>query len=316
MDTQLLLRPLAPSDSLEALTALLHRAYARLAAMGLNYTAVDQSVETTARRVGGGRCFVAEREGHVVGTVTVNGPWDDKHLPEARHCAWYLRSDLAHLHQLAVDPAAQGRGLGERLVAACEQWAREQGYRAIALDTAQPADHLRQRYARLGYVEVDTVQWTGKRYRTVIMVKPLVGAAPGTADAEHRCALVRALWAHVQARDWGAMRAAFADHAVMHWPVTGERLEGADLIVRINAEYPEGWAIELKSVEALADGPRVHSVVEVPHDGQRYFANSCFRFDGPHIAEVVEYWAAAEAPPAWRTPARFGAGLQRVGQSG
>lgn len=302
------LRPLAPADSLEALTALLHRAYARLAAMGLNYTAVDQSVATTERRVAGGRCFVVERGGALAGTVTVNGPWDAALLPGARECAWYLRRDVAHLHQLAVDPAHQGHGLGDRLVAACEQWAREQGFRAIALDTAQPADHLRQRYVRLGYAEVDSVQWAGKRYRTVIMVKPLAGALPGIDDAEHRCALLRALWAHVQARDWGAVRAAFAADAVMHWPVTGERLEGADLIVRINAEYPEGWAIEFKSVNALADGQRVHSLVEVVHGAQRFFANSIFTFDGSRIVEAVEHWAAAEAPPAWRTPERFGSG--------
>ena len=301
------LRPLAPADSLVALTALLHRAYARLAAMGLNYTAVDQSLETTARRVAGGRCFVVEHGGVLAGTVTVNGPWDAALLPGARECAWYLRRDVAHLHQLAVDPAHQGHGLGDRLVAACEQWAREQGYRAIALDTAQPADHLRRRYERLGYAAVDTVQWAGKRYRTVIMVKPLAGAPPTIGDAEHRCALVRALWAHVQARDWAAMRAAFAADAVLHWPVTGERFEGAELIVRVNAEYPEGWAIEVKAVDALVDG-RVHSRVEVPHGAQRFFASSLFTFDGPHIVEAVEHWAAAEAPPAWRTAERFGAG--------
>ena len=35
------LRPFAATDSLVALTTLLHRAYARLGAMGLNFTAVD-----------------------------------------------------------------------------------------------------------------------------------------------------------------------------------------------------------------------------------------------------------------------------------
>ena len=34
--TAVTLRPLAAGDSIEALTALLHRAYARLAALGLN----------------------------------------------------------------------------------------------------------------------------------------------------------------------------------------------------------------------------------------------------------------------------------------
>ena len=47
----LLIRQLAPADSLEELTHLLHRAYAQLGGMGLNYTAVSQPTETTARRL-------------------------------------------------------------------------------------------------------------------------------------------------------------------------------------------------------------------------------------------------------------------------
>jgi GNAT superfamily N-acetyltransferase len=297
------IRPLAPSDSLEALTALLHRAYAPLGAMGLNYTAVDQSVDDTARRFAGGHGFVAEQDGVIVGTVVVNGPLDADEKPDARACAWYLRRDVAHLHQLGVEPGAQGQGIGPALIAACERWAVERGFRAMALDTAMPAMHLRQRYAALGYAEVGDVQWSGKRYRTVIMVKPLSGDALTADDAEHRCALVRALWAHVQARDWAAMRAAFADDVVTLWPVTGERFEGADMIVRINAEYPEGWTIEVKSVDALVDSDgkgRVHSVVEVPHGEQRFFANSRFTFVGTKIVQLCEHWAASEAPPAWR----------------
>jgi GNAT superfamily N-acetyltransferase len=293
------LRPLAPSDSLEALTALLHGAYSRLGAMGLNYTAVDQAVDVTAQRVASGQCFVAEQEGRIVGTVTVSGAWDVERVPGARQCPWYLRRDIAHLHQLGVEPAAQGQGIGQTLIAACEQWAREQGLRAIALDTAAPASHLRARYARLGYSDADEVQWAGKTYRTVIMVKALAGALPTTEDHEHRCALVRALWAHVQARDWAAMRAAFADDVETRWPVTGEHFDGADLIVRVNAKYPEGWSIEVKAVDALVDG-RVHSVVEVPHGEQRFFAHSRFTFAGTCIAQLCEHWAVGEAPPAWR----------------
>jgi GNAT superfamily N-acetyltransferase len=179
-------RPLAPSDSLDALTALLHRAYARLGAMGLNFTAVDQSVETTRARFTAGQGFVLDDAGTLAGCVVVAGPFDLGRHPGALRSPWYLRRDVAHLHQLAVDPARQGERLGDRLIAACEAWARAQGFRAIALDTAEPAQHLRARYARLGYTEVDVVQWDGKRYRSLILVKPLDGPAPTVHDAAHR----------------------------------------------------------------------------------------------------------------------------------
>ena len=191
MDT-VVVRPLARGDSLEAITALLHRAYARLAAMGLNFTAVDQTVATTRDRFAAGQGFVAECEGAIVGCVVVAGPFDPVRHPGVLRSAWYLRHDLAHLHQLAVDPAHQGHRIGDRLIAACEAWAHRHGFRAIALDTAEPAWHLRTRYARLGYDEVDRVQWDGKRYCSLILVKPLSGPTPSADDEAHQAAVALA----------------------------------------------------------------------------------------------------------------------------
>lgn len=307
------LRPLAARDSLESLTALLHRAYARLGAMGLNFTAVDQSAQTTRDRVDAGQCFVLEARGELAGTVLVAGPYDEKTSPGVRASPWYLRRDMAHLHQLAVDPPMQGRGLGAKLIAAGEEWVRDNGRRVIALDTAAPAAHLRHRYERLGYRDVDQVQWPGKRYRSVLMVKALVGPAPHVSDIEHHCALVRVMWAHVQARDWAAMRAAYADDAVMNWPCSHERMLDGDAIVRVNAIYPEGWNVHVVEVSALADG-RVHSLVEVRHDTEHYLANSFYRFEGTKITHVDEYWASVMTAPAWRTAEAIGA-YQRMDPS-
>jgi GNAT superfamily N-acetyltransferase len=300
------IRVLQPSDDLHALTALLHRAYAPLGAAGMNFTAVDQTVEKTRERVGRGQCFVAERDGAVVGTVTVDGAFDpNKHL-WARATPWFFRADVAHLHQYAVDPAAQGCGIGAALLAACESWAREHGHRAIALDTAAPATHLRQRYEHAGFRDVAEVQWGGKAYRSVIMVKPLAEPAPQSDDAEHHAALVRTLWACFEARDWTAARRLFNEEAQVLWFASGEHLLDADAIIRVNAIYPEGWTIDVREVTCMADG-RVHSMVVVRQDGQRYIAHSLWRFAGGRIAHVHETWATAEAPPAWRTAEAIGA---------
>jgi len=103
-------------------------------------------------------------------------------------------------------------------------------------------------------------------------VTAAAAAAPTAPDLERRCAPVRTLWAHLQARDWLTARA----------------------MVNFAAD-------------ALADG-RVHSVVEVTQAAQRFFANSRFRFDAAlRIVEVEEYWATVESPPAWRSAAAIGA---------
>ncbi len=186
------IRPLNAGDSLEALTQLLHRAYAPLAQAGMNFTACDQAIEVTAQRVASGHCFVATAAGVVIGTVTVSGAYDPVRSPWALQTEWFYRPDTAHLHQLAVDPQRQGQHIGQRLVARCEQWARERGFQHMALDTAAPAQQLRERYRRLGYREVGEVQWEGKTYRSVIMVKDL----PCSAIRSHCLTLARYnLWA-------------------------------------------------------------------------------------------------------------------------
>lgn len=306
--TSALVRPLADTDSIEQITTLLHRAYAPLGAAGLNFTAVDQSVARTRERVCRGQCFVAVQGERIVGTVTVDGMFDPNRHRWARATPWFFRRDVAHLHQYAVDPDAQGAGLGARLMSACEGWARTQGHRALALDTAVPASHLRQRYQRIGFREVAQVQWDGKTYRSVIMLKPLAtDAAPlHEQDAEHHAALVRTLWACFEARDWPAARALLADDARMHWVASDEYLDDADAIIRVNAIYPEGWTIRVHEVTPMADG-RVHSMVEVRHGEQRFFAHTLWSFANARISAIHETWATAEAPPAWRTAEAIGA---------
>lgn len=301
------IRPLAPGDSIAALTALVHRAYAPLAAAGMNFTAASQTEAMTVGRIGDGHCLLALQGDTLLGTVTVARAHDAHRHPWARASAWLLRDDVAHLFQFAVDPPAQCGGLGHALMQAAEAHSLASGRRAVVLDTALPALHLRQRYARAGYAEQHELQWHGKTYRSVLMVKPLAVPAVATGDAEHRVATVRAFWAHVQARDWPAARGLLADDAHLYWRASGEHLLDADAIIRVNAIYPEGWAIHSIQASALVDG-RVHSLVEVRHGDQRFLAHSLWRFDqAGRIVQVDETFATVEPPPAWRTADAIGA---------
>jgi uncharacterized damage-inducible protein DinB/GNAT superfamily N-acetyltransferase len=167
------IRPLAARDSFDELTRLMHLSYAPLAAAGLNFSAATQTPDVTARRAAEGQCFVAELDGEIVGSVTACGPYADGEAPWAASVPWFRDRDTAHFHQFAVHPALQGQGLGRRLVAACERWALQRGYRRMALDVAEPAAELRALYARLGYADVGQVHWQGRTYRSAIMQKSL-----------------------------------------------------------------------------------------------------------------------------------------------
>jgi hypothetical protein len=73
-----IVRPIDSKDCLATITELLHSAYARLGAMGFNYTAVDQTEETTRRRIAGGTCLVAVDGYEPVGTIMFYEPGRSK----------------------------------------------------------------------------------------------------------------------------------------------------------------------------------------------------------------------------------------------
>lgn len=167
MGTHVTIRSLGPHDSIEDLTALLHRAYAPLGKCGLNYTAVDQAPEYTAQKNALGECVVAVRGEVVVGTILIHGP------ALSSDCSWYRRAEVASAHRFAVEPVMQRSGIGLSLLRWAENHAKAKGYAELALDTAEPADHLVKFYKTNGYRFIEYVQWPGRHYRSVVLSKPL-----------------------------------------------------------------------------------------------------------------------------------------------
>jgi GNAT superfamily N-acetyltransferase len=165
------LRPFRETDAV-ALTALLHRAYAELGAAGLNYTAVDQDVRTTRERAAAGRCWVAEQDDRLVGTMTVSLP------PSAELRALAPVADrpgTAWLNQLAVSPTIRGQGIARDLWRHGRRWAHAGGVTTIGLDTAAPATHLVRLYGSWGFAHAGTIRWPGKTYESVVMTRSLTG---------------------------------------------------------------------------------------------------------------------------------------------
>jgi GNAT superfamily N-acetyltransferase len=85
----------------------------------------------------------------------------------------YPREDHLYVENIAVDPSAQGRGLGRALMEFAEQEAARRGLRRMALVTHEAMTENQAIYARLGYVEIERRVEDG--YRRVYMEKPLTG---------------------------------------------------------------------------------------------------------------------------------------------
>jgi putative acetyltransferase len=89
-----------------------------------------------------GRWWVAEREGRIVGSVSV--------FPESEK--------TVELKKLYVAPAARGRGLGAALVKIAEREARERNASSVVLWTDTRFETAHRLYARLGFVRAPHVR--------------------------------------------------------------------------------------------------------------------------------------------------------------
>ncbi|MET0269361.1 MAG: helix-turn-helix domain-containing GNAT family N-acetyltransferase [Sphingomonas sp.] len=86
------------------------------------------------------RCWIADLAGVMAGAVFLTDEGDG----------------LARLRLLHVEPFARRRGIGDMLVRACIDFARETGYRRITLWTHTVLDAARRVYARNGFQCIET----------------------------------------------------------------------------------------------------------------------------------------------------------------
>ena len=71
------------------------------------------------------------------------------------HDTHFTGEHQAYVNELATSEVAEGSGVGTALIQACEQWAREQGYRILALSTGAANRRALGFYHHLGFRDED-----------------------------------------------------------------------------------------------------------------------------------------------------------------
>ena len=135
-------RPVRPEEH-EALGALTVAAYRALLGddMDAGYAAELADVAGRASLVD--VLVDVDDAGRILGGIT--------YIPGPGPMAWFAGAGEAGMRMLAVDPAAQGRGVGARLVEACVDRAVAAGKRRLLLHTTAPMTVAHRLYERAGF---------------------------------------------------------------------------------------------------------------------------------------------------------------------
>jgi ribosomal protein S18 acetylase RimI-like enzyme len=122
--------------------------YEEEGAIGALRRACGWSAETVGQqfrnmREGRREIWIAECDGYLVGTGTVEWLADDSQLADGR--------TRAHISNLVVHPSYRRRGIGKGLMVAVEGAARRRGYGAITIGVDRGNNYARALYERRGY---------------------------------------------------------------------------------------------------------------------------------------------------------------------
>lgn len=171
----LLIRPARPAD-FAAIGRLTVAAYAADGQLDGEH-GYAETLADVAGRAANGELLVAldEATGEILGSVLFV-------LPGTPY-AELSGPGEAEFRMLAVDPAAQGRGVGVALATACLTRARELGCAAVVICTRSFAVRAHQLYARLGFHRMPQRDWSPLPGVDLYALRLELSSLPGPATA-------------------------------------------------------------------------------------------------------------------------------------
>ena len=151
MQPQILIRPAVPADY-DAIARITRDAYLAAGYFESADHPYMRQIQDVARRAAHATVWVAEREGRVVGSVTLavaGEPYAD-----------IAQSDELEFRMLVVDPAVQRSGAGKAMVRAIIEHAKSlPGITGVALTTGMTWESAHGLYRKTGFRRVPERDW-------------------------------------------------------------------------------------------------------------------------------------------------------------
>lgn len=98
--------------------------------------------------------YVLEVDGVVIGSIVLSNHMDDEYIP----IRWLTKNDKnLYIHRLAINPEHQGKGYAQQLMDFGEQFAIENNYASIRLDTFSQNKRNHKFYELRGYKRLGNI---------------------------------------------------------------------------------------------------------------------------------------------------------------
>ena len=130
-------------EEFDALGTLTVAAYQALLGPDMDPGYVEELADVAGRAALVDVLVEVDEDGRLLGGVT--------YIPGPGPMAWFTGAGDAGMRMLAVEPSAQGRGVGARLVAACVDRAAAAGKNRLLLHTTAPMTVAHRIYERAGF---------------------------------------------------------------------------------------------------------------------------------------------------------------------
>ncbi len=119
-----------------------------------NYPSNEYLRQATAQE----ELFVLTLDKGILGAVILN----EKQSSKWKGMPWNkgslaIKKKVLVIHALVIDPKNQGKGFGKKLLAYCEQYAYDNKYKCVRLDSFKENDMANKLYQGQGYTNIGTV---------------------------------------------------------------------------------------------------------------------------------------------------------------
>ncbi|WP_324674566.1 GNAT family N-acetyltransferase [Hymenobacter sp. GOD-10R] len=138
----------ATSADIPSILALVRRVVPLMIAAGNFQWSADYPNEAVFQQdITRQHLWIAELDGQLVGIAALTNDQDEEYA----QADWNVTETALVTHRLAVDPAAQGKGVAVALLNKAEELAREQGLHVLRVDTNSENQATQRLFPKLGY---------------------------------------------------------------------------------------------------------------------------------------------------------------------